>query len=122
MRGQTWADNSKVRGWGSFPKLAEQTHNSQTHTSLDLDGGRKGMRRGFTMRWITAMHCADEQNLLFAFSPDQVDQVDQVDQADQVNELGIKTGEATGVRGVSGSFMGRVCRRWRPHSSYLQII
>ena len=65
------------------------------------------------MRWITAMHCADEQNLLFAFSPDQVDQVDQVDQADQVNELGIKTGEATGVRGVSGSFMGRVCRRWR---------
>ena len=71
------------------------------------------------MRWITAMHCADEQNLLFAFSPDQVNQVDQ---ADQVNELGIKTGEATGVRGVSGSFMGRVRRRWRPHSSYLQII
>ena len=38
MRGQTWADNGKVRGQGSFPKLAE-AHNSQTHTSLDLDGG-----------------------------------------------------------------------------------
>ena len=45
MRGQTGADNSKVRGWGSFPKLAEQTHNSQTHTSLDLDGGIKGIIR-----------------------------------------------------------------------------
>ena len=86
---------------------------------MEGEKGLLGMRRGFTMRWITAMHCADEQNLLFAFSPDQVNQVDQ---ADQVNELGIKTGEATGVRGVSGSFMGRVRRRWRPHSSYLQII
>ena len=38
MRGLTWADNGKVRGQGSFPKLAE-AHNLHTYTSLDLDGG-----------------------------------------------------------------------------------
>ena len=56
MRGLTWADKGKVRGQGSFPKLAE-AHNSHTHTSLDLDGGplsefvgADSLKEGFTMQ------------------------------------------------------------------------